>query len=186
MRTTHYLLTIGCLVLAASPLLAETDIGREMNRLQDEHVKAVAAATEPLKRRYQTALEQLLKRATQANELDTAVRIREQLTALEAAAVSPTTGKPHYTRETLPSFLTTTEWSWSAKPEPPDRPNPTRVTFTKDGQFLMMGKVTGSYKVIGAATLEVDNKVLKFADDYKSFEVLTWTDGTPRYGHRLK
>jgi hypothetical protein len=182
MRTTHYLFTLGFVVLAVSPLLAETDIGREMNQLQDQHTKAVVAATEPLKRRYQTALEQLLRRATQANDLDTALRIREQLAALGAAAASPS-AKPHYTRETLPQLLTTTEWTWSPKPEL-DRSNTTRVTFTKD-QFLMAGKPMCSYKVIDSSTVQLDKKVLKFADDYKSFEVSNWSDGTPRYGHRV-
>jgi hypothetical protein len=183
MKTMHYLFALGCVVLAASPLLAETDIGREMNQLQDQHTKAVAAAIEPLKRRYQTSLEQLLKRATQANDLDTALRIREQLTVLGAAAVSPT-AKPRYTRETLPQLLTTSEWSWSAKAGPPDRSNNTRVTFSRD-QFLMAGKPIGSYKVIDSSTVLLDKKVLKFADDYKSFEVSNWSDGASRYGYRV-
>jgi hypothetical protein len=181
MRTIHYL--FGCVVLAASPLLAETDVGREMNQLQDQHTKAVATAIEPLKRRYQTSLEQLLKRATQANDLDTALRIREQLTALGAAAVS-SPAKPRYTRETLSQLLTTSEWSWSAKPGPPDHSNTTRVTFTKD-QFLMAGKSISPYKVIDSSTLFLDKKVLKFADDYKSFEVSNWSDSASRFGHRV-
>lgn len=181
MRTIHFLITISCFILTASPLLAETDIGREMNQLQDQHTKAVAAATEPLKRRYQTSLEQLLKRATQANELDTALRIREQLAALGAAA---TTGRPRYTKETLPQLLTTSEWSWSTKPKPPDRSNTTRVTFTRD-QFIVAGKAVGPYKVIDGSTVQLDKRVLKFADDYKSFQVSNWSDGAPRYGHRV-
>ncbi len=184
MKTRRYLFTLGCLVLAACPLLAETDIGREMNQLQDQHNKAVAAATEPLKRRYQTSLEQLLKRATQANELDTALRIREQLTALGVAAVSPT-AKPRYTKETLPQLLTTSQWSWSTKAGPPDHSNNTRVTFTKD-QFLMSGKPMSSYKVIDSSTVLLDKRVLKFADDYKSFEVSNWSEGTSRYGYRVE
>jgi hypothetical protein len=183
MRTTYHLFTLGFIVLATSPLLAETDIGREMNQLQDQHTKAVAAATEPLKRRYQSALEQLLKRATQANDLDTALRIREQLTALGVAAVSPTT-KTRYTKETLQQRLTTSEWSWSTKAGPPDRSNYTRVTFTRD-RFLMAGKPISSYKVIDSSTVQLDKKVLKFADDYKSFEVPNWSDGAARYGYRV-
>ena len=183
MRTTQYIFTLGFVVLAASPLLAETDIGREMNHLQDQHTKAVAAATEPLKRRYQGSLEQLLKRATQANDLDTALRIRQQLTALGAAEVSPT-AKPRYTKETLPQLLITSEWSWSTKAGPPDRSNNTRVTFTRD-QFLMAGKPISSFKVIDSSTVQLDKKVLKFADDYKSFEVSNWSDGAARYGYRV-
>jgi hypothetical protein len=183
MKTIHCLITLGCAVLSASPLLAETDIGRELNQLQDQHTKAVAAAIEPLKRRYQTSLEQLLKRATQANDLDTALKIREQLATLGAAPASPI-AKPHYTRETLPNLLTTSEWTWSAKPEF-DRSTTTHVTFTRD-QFVMAGKPMSSYKVVDSSTVLLDKKVLKFASDYKSFEVANWSDGNPRYGHRVR
>lgn len=183
MKIINCLFLLGYAILSTSPLLAETDIGREMNQLQDQHTKAVAAATEPLKRRYQTSLEQLLKRATQANDLDTALKIREQLTALGAASVS-SAEKPRYTRETLPQLLTTSEWSWSTKAGPPDHSNHTRVTFTKD-QFLMAGKPICSYKVIDSSTVQLDTKVLKFAADHKSFEVSNWSEGTPRYGHRV-
>src|SRR4051812_3131455 len=73
---------LACLFLAAGalPLLAETsDIGRELNQIEDQHTKAVAAALEPITRRYQVALEQLLKRATQTNDLDTALKIKERI-----------------------------------------------------------------------------------------------------------
>ena len=183
MKTIHCLFLLGFAVLSTSPLLAETDIAREMNQLQDQHAKAVAAATEPLKRRYQTSLEQLLKRATQTNDLDTALKIREQLTALGAAPVLPA-AKPRYTRETLPQLLTKSEWTWSTKAGPPDHSNNTRVTFTKD-QFLMAGKPICSYKVIDSSTVQLDKKVLKFDADYTSFEVSDWSEGTSRYGHRV-
>jgi hypothetical protein len=39
--------------------------------------------------------------------------------------------------------------------------------------------------VIDSSTLLLDKKVLKFADDYKSFEVSNWSDGASRYGHRV-
>jgi len=62
---------------------------------------------------------------------------------------------------------------------------PTRVSFTRDGQFLMQGKPTSPFKVVSATTIQLGKSVLKFSDDYKTFEILAWTDGTPRYGHRL-
>jgi hypothetical protein len=59
------------------------------------------------------------------------------------------------------------------------------VTFTRD-QFVMSGKPMNSYKVIDSSTVLLDKKVLKFASDYKSFEVANWSDGNPRYGHRVR
>ena len=179
------LLACLCLCLADGPLLAETsDIGRELNQIEDQHTKAVAAALEPITRRYQVALAQLLKRATQTNDLDAALKIKERLAAIDASAVSPSTGKPRYTAETLHQLLYISEWSWSAKPEAPQG-NVTRVSFTRDGQFLMAGKPTSLFKVMSPTMVQLGKSVLKFSDDYKTFEIAAWTDGTPRYGHRL-
>jgi hypothetical protein len=181
MKKIPYLVTVGCLALFASQALAQNDLVREMNRLQDEYVKAVAAATEPLSRRYQASLEQLLKRAMLAKDTETAAKIQEQLTALQTATASPS-AKPRYTRESLHQMLQTSEWTWSTKLD--DRSNSTHVTFTKD-QFVMSGKPFCGYRIIDGFTLELDKRILKFADDYKNFEVSTWTDGSPRYGHRV-
>lgn len=179
---TPRLFLLGYAILSTSPLLAETDIAREMNQLQDQHITEVNAAIKPLNRRYQSSLEQLLRRATQAKDADTAAKIQEQLAALNDGAAAAA-GQPHYTKDTLARLLTTSEWTWSPKPEL-DRSNATRVTFTRD-QFLMGGKPSCSYKVIDAFTVQLDKKILKFASDHKSFEVLNWTNGTARYGHRV-
>ena len=64
---------------------AQTDSARELKRLQEERDKAVAVAMEPIKRRYLSSLEPLLRRATQANDLDTAIKIREEIQKSGAA-----------------------------------------------------------------------------------------------------
>jgi len=61
-----------------------------MHQLQDDYNKAVTAATEPLTRRYQASLEQLLKRATQAKDTENAAKIQEQLTARRRPPRRPT------------------------------------------------------------------------------------------------
>jgi len=181
MKAHPHFVLLGCVLFSASPLLAESDIAREMTRLQDDYTKAVAAATEPLSKRYQASLEQLLQRATLAKDTENAAKIQAQLTALQAATASPT-AKPQHTREALRQLLLTTEWVWSAKPD--DRTNTTHVTFTQN-QFVMSGKPFCAYKIIDPFTLELDKRILKFSDDYKSFEVNSWADGTPRFGHRI-
>ena len=62
-----------------------------------------AAAAEPVNRRYQVALDQLLRRATQLNDLETAIKIREELKTL--GTVSAVTGN-------LKARLTNSTWDW--------------------------------------------------------------------------
>lgn len=59
--------------------VSASDTAREFDQLTADRDKALASAAEPINRLYQTALEALLRRATQANDLDTAVRIKQAL-----------------------------------------------------------------------------------------------------------
>jgi hypothetical protein len=176
MKTIHCLFLLGYAILSTRPLLAETDIAREMNQLQDQHTKEVNTAIEPLNRRYQSALEQLLRRATEAKDADTAAKIQEQLTALNDGAAAAAV-QPHYTKETLAHMLTTSEWTWSPNREL-DRSNSTRVTITKD-QFVMGGKLICAYKVIDAFTVQLDKRILKSPATIKASKCSTGPMGRP-------
>lgn len=173
---------------------AATQSEKEFYDLRAQHDKAVAQAMKTVNDQYQMRLEGLTKRATQAGDLDTALMIRKEMETLGAktADTAPDetgkqaeTGKQKYTVETLPKLLAASEWSWAAKPELAATTR-TRVSFTKDGSLLMLGKPASSYKITGPTTLKLDSGVLKFSDDYSSFEVSKWTDGSPRYGQRQK
>jgi hypothetical protein len=85
MKRLSFLLAVLCLV-AVDVAFAVTDGAREFDQLTLERDRALAAASEPINRRYQAALEQLLRRATQANDLDTAVRIKAALARLSTTA----------------------------------------------------------------------------------------------------
>ena len=61
---------------------AASDYEREFEKLTQERDQALAAAAEPIQRRYRTALEALLRRATQGNDLETALRIKQALAGL--------------------------------------------------------------------------------------------------------
>ncbi len=77
-------LTAISILLAAAAianLRAETPAERELKLLHEQRDKAVAAAVEPIHRKYQAALEQLLRRATQANDLETALKIKQEMGA---------------------------------------------------------------------------------------------------------
>src|SRR5688572_1526977 len=72
----------------------QTDTAREYKQLREQRDKAIAAATEPINRRYSASLELLLRRAMQAHDLETAVKIKEELPTLGVTssvnlAVSP-------------------------------------------------------------------------------------------------
>ena len=57
-------------VVAASPLYAESPFERELATLTQQRDKDIAAATEPITRRYRASLEQLLRKATQDGDFD--------------------------------------------------------------------------------------------------------------------
>jgi hypothetical protein len=67
-------------------IIAASDTAQEFDRLTAERDKTLATAADPINRLYQTALEALLRRATLANNLDTAVRIKEALDKHSAKA----------------------------------------------------------------------------------------------------
>lgn len=87
MRTTLIFFTAFPLTL-----LAQTDAARELARLQEQRGEALAAAAEPINRRYQQGLEQLLRRATQANDLETAMKIKAAIASLPQEVIKQLTG----------------------------------------------------------------------------------------------
>ena len=89
---TRFLLTVSCAAALLAPALrAETATERDFNLARAERDKAAAAAVEPINRRYKDSLEQLLRRATQGNDLNTALKIKTELGAATAglATVTP-------------------------------------------------------------------------------------------------
>jgi hypothetical protein len=92
--------------ITAQPLLAQSELDREFTQLQEQHEKALETAAEPVNRRYQTALETLLRRATQARDLKTANKISEQLKKIVVTLPEAPT------IESLTAFLVGTKWTW--------------------------------------------------------------------------
>lgn len=83
-----YIRLVVCLVSASA--YAETDAAREMKQLQDQRQKSLAATTESIDRRYRASLEELQRRATLANDLDAAVKIKSKIDSIGAASVATT------------------------------------------------------------------------------------------------
>jgi hypothetical protein len=80
---------------------AQSDVEREFKQLEAQREKDVAAALEPINRRYATALQQLLQRATQAKDLSATTKITNALQALNSAPVE-ILGKWNFVREGYP------------------------------------------------------------------------------------
>jgi hypothetical protein len=78
------LISIGAIILLIRVTTsdAQTSFERDLATLDEQHDKAIASAIEPIERRYQAALEQLMQRATLNTDLDTALKIKEKLSTL--------------------------------------------------------------------------------------------------------
>jgi hypothetical protein len=94
---------LGLFSFIAPVLGADAPLQRELKQLQEDRQKALAAAAEPVNRRYEASLQQLLRRAMQSNDLDTAVKIRAELQGLGATGGG---------RETVPSADLVGVWTF--------------------------------------------------------------------------
>ena len=119
---------IPLLICLALPAIAtaETQFDREIAQLRAERDKAMAAASEPINRRYQAALEQTLRRAMQASDVDAAVKIKAALSELGVAAHVEPPPSP------LQLLLHGSRWEWFNAPEPKG-PAANWVEFYTDG-----------------------------------------------------
>lgn len=108
-------------LVTAAPAFGQSELDREFTQLREQHTKTLAAAVEPVNRRYQSALETLLRRATQANDLPTANRVNEELKKLGVA--TPASGEA--TVEGLTKRLIGTKWVWFGTET---------LTFLRDGK----------------------------------------------------
>jgi hypothetical protein len=107
--------TLSCLFLCiALPSIAaaQNQFERELAQLRDQRDKAAKAATEPIDRRYKAALEQTLRRAMQANDLEAAVKIKAALSLVGAE------GADDNSTATLQLLMEGSRWEWYDHPEP--------------------------------------------------------------------
>ncbi len=121
----QYRLIIAVLLAAVSAAFAQTQLGRDFVQLQEQQAKAVAAALEPVNRRYQAALEALLRRATQAGDLQTANLVNDELKKLGVAPASVTVPKAPLPADSFEKRLIGTKWYWFGEET---------ITFMEDGK----------------------------------------------------
>jgi hypothetical protein len=84
---------ISCLLmLSLETVRAGTPVEQELKLLQQQREKAVASVIDPIERRYQESLEQMLRRALQAKDLEGSVKIQEAISLLPKEAAKQLAG----------------------------------------------------------------------------------------------
>lgn len=172
-------LLLWAIIAATTSLYAESPFERELADLKAQRDKALAAAIDPINRRYQASLEPLLRRATQANDLTAALKIKaEQGESIPAPAPSDKfDASIQKVLKTLPG-----PWDWQG----------TKVkewgTFSADARSFKMGPVKYEVKVIAGGTVILtrpDNKkaTIHLSPDMQSFTGTNF-DGEPLTGAR--
>jgi hypothetical protein len=138
-------------LFAQTALCVESPVERDLAKLRSDRDRAVAAATDPIQRKYKSQLEQLLRRAMRNEDLGAAVKIKE---AIEAIPASVLLGKPHpTTSQELKDFLHGTTWEIS-------NGDPTAVsiytlTFNRNGTFKHSDGREGAYEVSGPSAFKM-------------------------------
>lgn len=110
MKTITILVSLNFAFGAVSAVAADSPFERDLKQLTEQREKALATAVDPINRRYQASLDQLLQRATQAKDLDAAVKIREALAEVGSSAASGDTSKPKITKAAQERRLNKTAW----------------------------------------------------------------------------
>lgn len=98
------------LLLTATSVFAESAFERELTQISAQHDQSLAVAIDPIERRYKEAMTSLLRRATQANDLDTAIKIRQAIGETSGTTVIPATAKVELTKHGLEKELERTTW----------------------------------------------------------------------------
>lgn len=122
-------ITIAALALNCAPMFGATAFESELAQLQAQHARALAAAAEPVNRRQIAALEALQRRATQANDLETAIKIKAELAKLVTATSG--TNATSAAGESLSARLVGTKWVWFGSET---------LTFESDGKAVWNGR----------------------------------------------
>jgi hypothetical protein len=170
-------LLLGTLVEAA-----ESPYERDMNQLKEQRDKAVAAATIPINRRYKESLEDLLRRATQANDLDAANKIKDEMKQLgfdTAATATSVSSTPNFVDK-----LTKQAWTWTSHPGGRDR-----VEFSKTGDVTHNGWQGAKWVAKPGNTVVITmgstQATLKFNEAMTAFEGVDFGSAHPVKGEHF-
>lgn len=148
------------LILSTSALYAQSQFDRELSQLREQRDKAIATAADPINRRYQTSLEQLLRKATQSNDLESAVKIQNELKGI----------KPTLLFIELRTAIEGTEWTWERQGVRES------MTFGKDG-VLKHQFFTGKWEIIKPRSVRITSAnsegILEFNEDITTYKAVS-------------
>ena len=158
MNTRFIALSFLSTTLFASSVFGESPIERELAQVAEQRDKALAAAADPIQRKYHATLEQLLRRAMKANDLDAALKIKNELKKL------PRTDGDQ--RNDLANSLRGSKWTW----EPPNG----FVTFDASGKMTASAGWSCSWEVTAPKTVTLSSTnsgktTLQFDEDFAKF-----------------
>ena len=147
------ILALVTLAALATSTFAQTGTYKsDYERLQKDYEAATKQALEPIQKRQSAALEQLFRKATQAGDLETAIKVKEALEQLsptpQASTRNATTGASKRTE--LTANLTTTKWAVF------DTPTQKRIdtqVFNKDGTCT--GRLNGTWEALSGESIQV-------------------------------
>ncbi len=169
----HILFTVFTLFFNAS-LFAQSPIERELAQAKEQRDKALTTAAEPIQRKYQATLEQLLRRAMQANDLEAAIKIKGEIKKL------PRTNAEE--RNDLANALRGSKWTW----EPPNG----TVAFDNAGKMTASAGWSCSWEVTAPRTVtlrspESGTATLQFDEEFTKFSGHDFSGTIPVKGARL-
>lgn len=154
-----------CTALCFVPLslYSESQSERELAQLREQRDKAIAAAVDPINRRYHASLDQLLRKATQSNDLEAAVKIQNELKGIQPTSLLLD----------LRASIEGTQWTW-------ERPGVREsMTLRKDG-VVQHDFFTGKWEIIGPRSVRIyaskSDTVLEFNEEVTSYKA---TSGEP-------
>ena len=159
-------------------LRAETPSEREFKQLRDQRDKAVATAIEPINRRYQSSLDQLLRRATQANDLESALKIKQEMASSAITITPAATSKPESathqakTKKQWEDYLNNTVWKMTQA-----KTNSPWGTMTFKDKGVVDFNRERIWTVAKNGKVVIDTYTLEFSNDMKTFKVVWGATG---------
>jgi hypothetical protein len=138
------ILSVGLVMLLKLNANAQSSYEREFQQLTEQRDKAAAAALAPIDRRYNELLGQLLKKATQANDLATAVKIQAKLDEANSGSTP---------EAQLRAAISRAKWKWTGA-------GTNTFMFTPEGEVALSNS-KATYTVQGGREIILTSETSK-------------------------
>lgn len=154
-------LVLATLAALTSAAFAQTaTYTSEYERLQKDYEAATKQALDPVKKRHVDALQQLVRKATQAGDLETAVKAKKALEQLAPAQTASTRNATSGAskRAALTANLTSSKWAVF------DTPTQKRIDtqiFNSDGTCT--GRFNGKWEALSDDTIQITANAQTYA-----------------------